>query len=332
MAGSQKGLNAGISGEVEFPSNLTGKWKMRIYVVGDDWDLQLFDDAGRGDGNWPAQIPGSTSGTIVLSGKLSLDAFPNPTQLNGATGTLVKTYDTGVTETVQIRVYKRGVSYSQKDEENYDIKLTCQILDMPASAGWPGSQPTNTFSDPGDKKLWSGMRKVGDPNGIGVSAAERLRVWGITDSDAAEVTELESHFTDTTPYTGLKLLPLGMERASANVVYLNFMWGVADTKQQIEFPGTVFNDDSSDLEDTQTYALVQASATPTPPGSPRTGFKLVNTATEQITNSGLYVHRFLYGRRTNQEAIEFDGSPQVLDSSNLGDRWTFTLVVGIRPA
>ena len=76
------GANQGISGDVVFPT-FSGVWRFTVYVVGDSWDLDAINDAGRGDGRWPASIPGSAHGMVTLTGKITRQACPNPTTLNG---------------------------------------------------------------------------------------------------------------------------------------------------------------------------------------------------------------------------------------------------------
>jgi hypothetical protein len=102
-------------------------------------------------------------------------------------------------------------------------------------------------------------------------------------------------------------------------------FGVRTTKEEIEFPGTITRDDASDLIDEKTITEVQGAVSPSNPATP-TGYKLVDIRTEQQTDGGQYAHTWTYKRRTNQEAVEFDGSDLTDDPSDIADTQTIVLV------
>lgn len=308
MSALQRGPNAGLSGIIAFPGSGEGQFRVKVYLASDTWDLNLIDDAGRGDGEWPNQIPGSSNGVVVVSGKITIKDWPNPASLSGATGTLTITYFTGKTATLSVRVFKRGVSFSEKAEETWDIKLTCQVLDNPVMAGWDGSQPDDSFDPPDDKVLWQGMQLVRDPNGLQDTAIYRLRVWGVTDDDASEIAELESHFADTSPIDDLKLRPLPLTRVSANVVYLNFTFAVKDTKQDIEFQSrkrteaTYLNPDQTVITVTDSSTPPTVIATGGTPGANEianpddVNLELVLQDSQQATNGGKWIHTSVFDK------------------------------------
>ena len=113
MSKLQVGKNAGIRGLVSFPGiTVEGKqWAVAVILVGDEWELDLFNDAGRDDEEWPPSLPGSNHGTAVLTTTISAAECPNPTRLNGAVGTLVKTYFDGMTETGRLAVAREVAAY-----------------------------------------------------------------------------------------------------------------------------------------------------------------------------------------------------------------------------
>jgi hypothetical protein len=101
-------------------------------------------------------------------------------------------------------------------------------------------------------------------------------------------------------------------------------WGARTTEQDHTFPGTTTDDDASDLIDEKTITIIDDS-TPSAPSTP-SGYKLVNTHFEQLTDAGKWKYRYEYKRRTNQEAIEFDNSNLLDDPSDLTDTQTIVLV------
>jgi hypothetical protein len=92
-------------------------------------------------------------------------------------------------------------------------------------------------------------------------------------------------------------------------------------------PGTVTEDDQSDLEDQRTITLVTASSSPSNPGTP-SGFVWRKVSSEQLTDAGKWKHRYLYTRKTAQEEIEFPGTVTDDDASNISDEASITLVQG----
>jgi hypothetical protein len=101
-------------------------------------------------------------------------------------------------------------------------------------------------------------------------------------------------------------------------------YGRRTTEQDVTFPGTTTADDASDLADEKRITLVDDS-TPTPPATP-SGYKLAQTDFEQLTDAGKWKYTYVYRRRTNQEAVEMDGSELADCASDLADRQTITLI------
>lgn len=101
-------------------------------------------------------------------------------------------------------------------------------------------------------------------------------------------------------------------------------YGRRTTEQDVTFPGTVTQDDASDIADEKSITIIDDS-TPSAPSVP-SGYKLAETIFEQLTDAGKWKYRYVYRRRTNQEAIEFDGSELTDDASDLADTQTFVLV------
>lgn len=298
---------------VELPGAAgSAPWKVKVYLVGDSWALNLLNDAGRGDGKWPGSIPGSSTGTITFSGKIHPKVFPNPDTLNGQALTLVKRYSSGATESVPIRVHARGTSFKLgKDgagEEFWDIKATAQITDQPTLTGFGGSQVVSVDDSFSDKVLWGGLQLKDDPKSLDQLVTYRLRVYGTTETTAAELTALQSHFTDSAPLTGLKLRPITMTRVSASIIYFNFVWSVRDTLQDIEFLQSVKRTEATFLDNRNIVVKVTNSSTP-PTASginpDSTNLDIVWQDSHQVTNLGYWVHVSYFAKfNPSDEMIE----------------------------
>lgn len=304
MAGTAYNFgNNAITGEISFPG-LGGNWQGQIYHIGDSWDLNLLDDAGRGDGKWPATIPGSATGTITVRLHVTIQACPNPTTLNGQVGTITKKWFQGKTESIPVRVRQRGTSYRKADADNWEMILTCEINDQPTQTGF--TPPTSTDDTFADKVQWSGLQLQDDPKSLDQLIRYRLRVYGTTETTAAELTALQAHFTDTAPLTGLKLRPIAMDRVSSKIIYFNFVWSVRDTLQDIEFLQSVKRTEATYLDPRNVVVKVTASSTPPATGDinpDATNLTLVWQDSHQHTNSGHWVHMSYFDKFNPSEAM-----------------------------
>jgi hypothetical protein len=87
-------------------------------------------------------------------------------------------------------------------------------------------------------------------------------------------------------------------------------------QEEIEFPGTVTDDDASNISDEASITLVQGSSTPSAPGTP-SGLQLVDTISEQLTDAGKWKHRFEYKRLTNRDKLVLPHTMDYVDPSAL---------------
>jgi hypothetical protein len=122
-----------------------------------------------------------------------------------------------------------------------------------------------------------------------------------------------------------------VHRATVTVKLNDFRWkhsfqyAVRDSKADIELLESPTIDDPLDLEEEATRTRITDSATA---GAPPTvaGFLHRKTISVQQTQVGKWKHTFVYGVRTTQDDIEFEGSEIVEDSLNLADEATQTVV------
>jgi hypothetical protein len=95
-------------------------------------------------------------------------------------------------------------------------------------------------------------------------------------------------------------------------------FGRRSTAEDVTFPGTVTTDEVSDVADEATITRINTSSTPpTTPTAP-VG-QLLETRSEQLTDSGKWKHTFRYGNTTALQRIQFPTDVEDSDPSALED-------------
>jgi hypothetical protein len=126
--------------------------------------------------------------------------------------------------------------------------------------------------------------------------------------------------TPATRVTGLVLREISSVRIAGTPEKWLHRWsfGERSTVEDITFPGTVTEDEVSDIADDAVITLVTASATP--PAAPAAPVgQLLSRASEQLTDAGKWKHVFKYGNTTALQRIQFPTDVQESDPSELQD-------------
>lgn len=104
-----------------------------------------------------------------------------------------------------------------------------------------------------------------------------------------------------------------------------FRYGTADSKQEIEYPGTWLMTDTSGLADEERRTVVTNAATlsfPTNSGS----LFLRDYTPKRLTNGGLYEHVATYGRQTRAQEIERKGTVSQVFPDRVADHAVATIL------
>lgn len=175
-----------------------------------------------------------------------------------------------------------------------------------------------------------------------IDGATAFKYFGLTTSDEDVINEHESKVVDPqlladrqtkakwngTPDLpddpGLVLRETITREYNDGMILQQRNWANSNHSEDLTFPASPRDDDQSDLYDEEQIAITDDS-TPVAPNTP-TGMKLVSIRRVQLTDDGRYFWVYSYKRRTNEEAVEFDGSPYSYDASSLADAYTATSV------
>lgn len=147
----------------------------------------------------------------------------------------------------------------------------------------------------------------------------RARITVVTASDIPPV-------TPTAP-TSQKLRTTTTRQRTDGLWVHTFAYGLTDTLDDVQMPGTVARADAQDLEDSGEATVVNASSTPpSTPSAPGTSV-LVYVDSTQL-NDTEWKHRFTFGPANTKQAKEFAGTVTRIDAQALDDGGTALVVNG----
>lgn len=312
--------NNGVSGLVDLPGQ-SAKFIAQVYGFKQSITADQINSTGRGDSIWGETWISRVDGNLIIRGKVQLAGRPAPSTWIGELGTIaLQFHNDGTTTskmTVSVRVVGQDFKKDAEAQDVWDVSLVCKVTTDPTWAGFGDaiSAGTETHSD---KETYEGLYKGIDPNALQTTGQQRFLIYGTDDTDAAEITKIASLISGaTTPVTNGKLRLVGWNRLSSSICVATFAWGLTDTVEDIENPGSVVDDDASNIADTQNITKVQGSSTPSAPSTP-SGLKLVHTETQEL-NDNKFRHTFYYARRNREDDIEMGGSSITDDPSDLVD-------------
>jgi hypothetical protein len=141
-------------------------------------------------------------------------------------------------------------------------------------------------------------------------------------SSRAEVTLVGS--TDTPPSvpspptTGVKHVRTVTKQLTPDLYSFRFEFAPRSSQDDVEFDGTVTQDDPSDLIDEARITQVTTSGTPPSVPAAPAGTKHRRTDTQQLTD-GKWRHTFVYGRRNSEDDVEMPATATTDDQSDIAD-------------
>jgi hypothetical protein len=139
----------------------------------------------------------------------------------------------------------------------------------------------------------------------------------LTSTETQAIIDQDPNTTDAPNPTGLEMRARWTRQVSGTPAFYLHVWqfGVRNTKQDIEFPGTQTTNEISDIADEATITLVtNDSAPPADPGAPLGQLLEVNS--ERLTSDPVkWRHTFRYGNTTALQHIQFP--TDVLESDPL---------------
>lgn len=319
-----RGRNAGVTGLVDIPGAPGGaaKFNVRIYGFKQALEVSTRSRNGRATGRWGRSRRILSSGNLILTGDVRLDAYPLPSKFEGQEGTVTLQVGTGKTQAVPVRVTASEIRLNEKEEDTWKIALTCEITGEPVFAGFGGSQSPATDPPPSDQELYEGLSKTFDPKGLQSGATVKFDVFGLGDDDQSEWSKLAAIIASAVAtLAGLKARTTAFLRTDADGGTVDLTFGLTDTADDVVLPRTTTTIDPAGLTSAANVAALNAT-----PAAP-TGDTFVKTGSTAVKlNDGVTLNQDAYGKRTSQQAIEFDGSPIIEDPTDLADQQTVTRV------
>jgi hypothetical protein len=324
----QKGRNSGVTGLVD----ITGapQFYASVYRLNQSLDVPVIDRTGRGD-RWTAVRQLQPGGRVLVSGEVRSDGPPFPTNLRGATGSLTVIYHDTSQEVLTVSAEAHTINFRERDddagEDVWDVTILMRITAAPNVTGFGVAQVANPDPTFNTKQTYAGLTKQIDPGNLQELSTQRFDLEGLVDTDAAEVQAIVDLIAAAaTPVTGHKLRSATFQRTDFWGGVVSLTWGLTNTTDDIQNPASVNSDDVTELQDVATIRLVTTSSTPpAPPAAPVAGTKHVSTDTVKLHDSA-WTHTFHYGRRTTEDAVEFDNSDAAVDPTSLNDDGKITEV------
>ena len=280
-----------------------------------------------------------SSGTIVVSGKLTYDAgWPAPAEFKGERGTITIQVATGKTIAYPVLITDHGHSLDHtKGQDTSDIMLTALITGEPTYTGWTGSQPAAATPSRSDLQLWNGSSITYDENGLATSAVRVIDWWSasVADTDAAELTKLQAILTaaaSSVPVSGLKVRPSPIVRDAPDGGTVTVYFGLTSTKDDVEMPGTVYEVDSVHSDTGYIFGKVsirkvQDDATISWPNTPSQPADLKQGTVGKVQlNDGKWALTYSFVRNTTENQIELDGTWTNSDPNDVGETAKITIV------
>ncbi len=303
--GFDRGDNSGITGLISLENNAV--ICARAYGFKQAASGGLVDASGRGDDEWGEQRPGNWNGTIAFVAILDADGWPSPTKFKGVKGNAILQYHTGMLETVSIRVIGHTIDYEEnKNQDNWRLTIVAQIRSQPTFSGFQGTQTTPAAETFSDKELWANLIKVVDENKIQDQISQRFLLWGVGDSNSAEITKIQAAIAAAaTPMAGLKLRPLTFTRYNKEACYIDYQWARTNTKDDIELPNSNYEISVEDFNSAGMETIVtDAGSEPEDPIRVITNAKKIRTIVTKL-NDGTTKTTFIMGPRTPIEEVEW---------------------------
>jgi hypothetical protein len=290
---------------------------------------QVFNDSGPGDNEFGSRRVTSAGGGYILYGVVEEGRGSTiPTNWFGHTDSITRQYHTGVTEVVTVRVIgqteKRNTTARQEGDKAWSadtrLVLTCEIIGRPVQTGMGSNQVTTTDDKTANtkKQIYTGTSAVNDPQDLQSSYTVQYIVYKATDTLAADFAMVETVFAALSAPEATLKKRTGSTRREHQDLIVTLTWGLTNTKDDIEKPGTTFTIDQSDLASTskQTSVFNEGDSNPAPVDPSEAG--LTNT-TYGITSLNDGKNAIVYGfeKDSTQQKAEQATQGTLTDGNSL---------------
>ena len=343
MGYAQRNRNAGMTGLIDLPGLGSGvKFYAKLYRWSSRLGGQTKQRRGRGGGVYRTVRWFMSSGTIAATGKIQFGAgWPVPDAWKGQTGTIQIQVATGKTISYPVLVTEHTFSFDEKSEDTQTVALSMELTGTPTFSGWTGTQPAASDPTKADQAQWQGSVKTVDPKGLQTGATRLIDIWGtLTDSDSAEQTKLLAVITAAQPplVTGgviphdLKLRSSSFERDALDGGTITEVWGLTNTEDDVEMPGTVYDVDSVHSDTAYIFGkvairVVQTDSTISWPSTPTQPADLKRGSVGKVQlNDSRWALTYNFVRNTTEDQIEVDGTTTRSDPDDLGETARITVV------
>lgn len=327
--GQDIGANGGISGIVSFPGAGV-LFVARIYHVKETLTSTAIDRTGP-DEAFEVMRQADQGGTLILSGIMRFDGYPEPGSLKGATGTvtvrhLYRNGGTPASITYPVAVTESERERDEKDMSAIDFTIACTITGQPTYTGFGGSQPPAAgFPDYSTKEIRVGRDKTLDPQLINDFVNQTFDVVGVDATDTAEWNAMTDFIaTAVIPVGGLKLRSAKWVRTDSWGARLSVVWSRTNSADDLINPRTTTHIDQDNLENSATTAASNA----TPPNPLVTNTVLVSSGSLKI-NDAVTLNTSEYGKWTLRQSIEMGESFLSVDPDGIAAQGPLSSVVGM---
>lgn len=330
MGAYDRGNNGGISGTL---IGITGGPTFQNLVVA--WEVgqgvESMPVPGRGDSDaFVPSIPVRPGGSFVVKGRAQFDQPPTPSSFQGHTGTVVETFHirdgTPAQYSTPVRVDRATFALAKDAKDGWDVVLSGQVTGFPTISGFAASAPSGQSPAALEKELFAGLTKTHDPKNLTDSAQRMFIVRPLTNSDAAELSQLGDLISEAVaPFTGAKARFARLEPSRAyDFGIFTVAFAHRTTEDDVEMDGTSYTVDASSLTDTTSVTVVEADSTPDG-GVSVSGHVLRDTSKRQLHDSKWAI-TYHFARRTHEQDVTFPGTITITDPNTLVDSATVTLV------
>lgn len=324
------GRDAGISGLVDVVG--APQFRARIYMFKDASNVASIDNTGEGSLGQSSSRSTLENGSLLMRGKVNRAAYPVPTNLKDSQGTITILYDytNRISKIETVRIDKCDFEYDSANDQNWDVTIIASRLGAPTYNNWPGTQVTPPAIAAGNSYLYAGRAKQADTNNIVDYSTQVIDVWGLADTDAAEVNSITAIIAaySTPPQTWEKQYTATFNRTDNGGGRITIQWKPNNSADDLEKPRYLDATDKEGLVDNSVRAAVYTVGSP-----PVTPVAPVNQKLKRQEDYQINDHKMLrvwrYDLQDDIDDIETPKHQDTVDSSFLVSESTRALVYSI---
>lgn len=342
MAGGiQRGESrSGIGGIVRLSNDVTGAlisapFHGDCFFYSTTTHNRLRERRGRGDTTLYSGFRALAIDSELIIRYKFQGGTPAPVEAVGTTGNITFQIDTGKIITVPVLVSGFGPNFNvDKDDKPY-ASLSARITGPIVYTGWPADEPTPSAPTKADKEVWEGTTKHVDPQGLLTGATRVTDVWGsFANTDAGEQAVIAAYIVAALPPIlalphDLKLRDVAMQRDAFDGGQVVEQWGLTNTKEDVEKPGTTYSKDTGaneiwgqvDIRKVQTTDTISWPSTPSDPADLKHG-----TVDKVQLNDSRWALTYHFVRNDSTDSITLPRTKTTSDPNDIGESATIALV------